>query len=129
MILDTSAIIGILQAEPEAAALAAAIEDASTVQVSVATVLEASLVLGGSRQDILDEFLEVAGAELVPVDGTQLVAARAAHLSYGRGSGSPARLNYGDCFSYALAVTGAEPLLFVGEDFHHTDVAPALGRG
>lgn len=126
MILDSSAIVGILMREPEAPVLAAAIEDAQAVLVSVATVLETSLVLGAGRQDVLDEFLDLSGAELVPVDVVQLAAARTAHLRFGRGTGSPARLNYGDCFSYALAVTRGEPLLYKGGDFGHTDVEAAV---
>lgn len=126
MILDSSAIVGILTHEPEAPALAAAIENAPAVRVSVATVLETSLVLGAGRQDVLDEFLDLSGVELVPVDVAQLAAARTAHLRFGRGTGSPARLNYGDCFSYALAVTRGEPLLYQGSDFGHTDVEAAV---
>ena len=61
----------------------------------------------------------------VPVDETQLAVARWAHLRYGRGSGSAARLNYGDCFSYALARAWDRPLLFTGKDFGHTDVTVA----
>ncbi len=125
MILDTSAIVGILQHEAEAPALAAAIEGADTVKTSVASVLEASLVLGPGRQDVLDDFLEIADAELVEVDARQLSTARAAHLRYGRGSGSQARLNFGDCFSYALAMTLGEALLYKGDDFGHTDVTSA----
>jgi ribonuclease VapC len=119
VILDTSAIVGILQHEAEAPALAAAIEGADTVKTSVASVLEASLVLGPGRQDVLDD------AELVEVDARQLSTARAAHLRYGRGSGSQARLNFGDCFSYALAMTLGEALLYKGDDFGHTDVTSA----
>lgn len=122
MILDTSAVVAILQGEPGSARLAAAVEEADTVRISVASVLEAALVLGPRRGDLVDEFLEITGAELVPVDTSQLSVARGAHLRYGRGSGSPARLNYGHCFSYALATTSGEPLLFVGDDFSHTDL-------
>ena len=72
---------------------------------------------------VIFEALEI---EVVP-DSVRLgEVARTAHRRYGRGSGSPARLNLGDCFAYALSVTTGEPLLFVGEDFTHTDVAPAL---
>lgn len=130
MILDTSAIVAILNNEDDAPAIAAALEEAMVVRVSVATVLEASLVAGPQRQSHLDDLLEVVGAEIVPVDLAQLRAAREAHLRFGRGSGSPARLNFGDCFSYALAKTSDQTLLFRGEDFPHTDVrAGQLGRG
>ena len=125
MILDTSAIVAILEDEPEAARFATLIESALHVRISVATVLEASIVLGAARQQILDEFLATVSAVVEPVDTAQLAAARRAHLRYGRRSGSPARLNYGDCFSYALAMTMDLPLLFKGNDFVHTDVIPA----
>lgn len=126
MILDTSAIVAILRKEPEAAAFAEAIEDAPVVQISVATVLKASIVVGPARQSFLDDFLAIAQAEIVPVDAAQLRAARDAHARFGRGSGSSARLNYGDCFVYALAITSGDTLLYKGDDFRHTDVEPAL---
>lgn len=122
MILDTSAIIAILQGEPEAAQFAELIESAPRVHISAATALEASIVLGRSRQHLLDAFLTTAGAVVEAVDAEQLAIARGAHSRFGRGSGSPARLNYGDCFSYALAKALDAPLLFTGEDFVHTDV-------
>ncbi|CAN5562562.1 type II toxin-antitoxin system VapC family toxin [soil metagenome] len=125
MILDTSAIVAILQEEPEAQAFAELIAGADLVRISVATVLEASLVVGPARQDLLDEFLAVARTVPVAIDDQQLQIARAAHLKYGRGSRSPARLNYGDCFAYALAIATDEPLLFKGSDFIHTDVHAA----
>ena len=125
MILDTSAIVAILMGEPEAPRFAALIEDVDAPLVSAATVLEASLVLGASRDTLLDEFLAIADAQVVPVDAAQLAAARTAHRRFGRGSGSPARLNYGDCFSYALASVTGRPLLFKGEDFSHTDLQAA----
>ncbi len=130
MILDTSAIIAILNSEPEARLFAELIEMADEVSISIATVLEASLVVGPARQELLDEFLAVAQARAIPVDGDQLRVARAAHLQFGRGSGSPARLNFGDCFSYALSARTGQALLFKGKDFSHTDVkvaAPSTG--
>ncbi|SDD27060.1 Uncharacterized protein, contains PIN domain [Auraticoccus monumenti] len=129
MILDTSAIVAVLQGAPEAEQMAAAIEDADRVRISAATLVEASLVLGPTRQDLLDAFVEVCGAEVVAVDAEQAGRARTAHLVFGRGSGSPARLNYGDCFSYALAATTGEALLFKGQDFIHTDLRVALAAG
>ncbi|WP_246142840.1 type II toxin-antitoxin system VapC family toxin [Nocardioides rubriscoriae] len=72
----------------------------------------------------LDE--AVSGFTVVPFDHEQALAARAAYARYGRGSGSPARLNLGDCITYALAMTTGEPLLFKGDDLTHTDVTPAL---
>lgn len=125
MILDTSAIIAIMADEPEADSLARRIEAADAVRVSTATVLEASLVVGPDRQRDLDDLLTETAAIIVPVDTDQLTIARAGHLRFGRGSGSPARLNYGDCFSYALAKASGEELLFIDDDFTHTDLPRA----
>lgn len=125
MILDTSAVIAILGNESTANQLATLIEAAEQVRISTATVLEASLVCGPTRQAELDEFLAAAGAQITPVDEEQVTLARAGHLQFGRGSGSRARLNYGDCFSYALARQLDDVLLFVGDDFPHTDVREA----
>lgn len=125
MILDTSAIVAILMQEDEARTFADKIESVSSVSVSAGTVLEASLMLGRSRRAVLDELLDVTGATIVPVDAEHLVAARDGWDRFGRGSGSAARLNYGDCFSYAAARVAGEPLLFKGEDFSHTDVESA----
>lgn len=126
MIVDTSAIVAILRQEPGAQAFANRIEAADHVAVAAASVLESHLVLGPSRRTDLDAWLDGAQAEVAPVDVAQLASAREAHDRYGRGSGSPARLNFGDCFSYALAAVRGEPLLFKGADFTHTDIEPAL---
>lgn len=128
MIVDSSAIIAILEDEPESEALILAAASA-TCRMSVATRLEASIVADsrsashGPRLDSLIATLEIATE---PMSVHQGEIARRAHQRYGRGSGSPAQLNFGDCFSYALSVTTGEPLLFVGEDFTHTDIVPAL---
>lgn len=125
MIVDASAIVAIMRDEVDAVHFAARVEAAESVRVSVATVLEAHLVLGPSRRGDLDDWLAAARAEVIPVDLSQLSAARLGHDRYGRGSGSPARLNFGDCFAYALAKTTREPLLFKGDDFTRTDVTSA----
>ncbi len=125
MILATSAVVAVLQGEPEAERFAGLIESTDHLHISTATVLDASLVLGAARQQVLDAFLGEARAVAVPVDQAQLAIARQAHLRYGRGSGSPARLNYGDCFYYALAKAWDRPLLFKGDDFGRTDVTVA----
>jgi len=70
--------------------------------------------------------IEELGIEIVPVTTRQAEVARLAYQRFGRGPGSPARLTYGDCFSYALSTTEGRPLLYVGNDFSQTDVAPAL---
>jgi ribonuclease VapC len=97
--------------------------------MSVATRLEVSIVADarsaahGQRLDRIVEALEI---EVLPVSLREGEAARVAYRRFGRGSGSPAQLNYGDCFAYALSVVRGEPLIFTGDGFTHTDVAPAL---
>ena len=125
MILDSSAVVAILREEPEAARFSALVESAPVLRMSVASVLETSIVMGPGSQSVLDRFLTWVGVDQRPVDVAQVEVARAAYLRYGRGSGSRARLDFGDCFSYALAVSSSEPLLFKGDDFRHTDVTPA----
>lgn len=127
MIIDTSVVIAILRMEPDASRYAGALQEAATVAISAANVLEAHLVIGATRAGDLDDLMSASGAEVVAVDSEQLRIARAAHDRFGRGSGSPARLNLGDCFAYALARATNQPLLFNGEEFRHTDVLPALG--
>lgn len=130
MILDASAIIAILRDEPEAKAHAIAIESADKRRLSAANFVEAAIVIDGSRDPIasrrFDELLNEAAIVIEPVTETQARIAREAFRDFGKGSGHPARLNFGDCFAYALARTAGEPLLFKGDDFSHTDVTPAL---
>ena len=125
MVLDTSAILAILLDEASAEQLVVAVEADHTRLVSAATVVEASLVIlgrfGEAGDPQLDRLLRGIGAEVVPVGEEQVVLARDAALRFGRGR-HEAALNFGDCFSYALAVARGEPLLFVGDDFAKTDV-------
>jgi len=128
VVVDTSAILAILRNEPECARFIHLMEDASTVLVSAATVLEAAMVLEGrfgpDAGSDLDLFLAEAGAVVVPFDASQLKAARSAFRRYGKGR-HPAGLNFGDCISYGLSRCLAEPLLFKGDDFAATDVVAA----
>lgn len=130
MILDTSALIAILQAEPEADRLLDAILQAEQVQMSAATFAEAAIVIDGRRDPVLsrlfDTLLNDLGVEIRPVSVDQARLARQAYRDFGKGSGHPARLNFGDCFSYAAAVAVDDVLLFKGDDFRHTDVRPAV---
>jgi ribonuclease VapC len=130
MILDTSAVIAILRDEPEAPAFAEAIEHAAHRRLSAVNYVEAAAVIDGSRDPIasrrFDELLREAEVAIEPVTEGQARVARAAYRDFGKGSGHPARLNFGDCFAYALAKGKREPLLFKGDDFAHTDVARAL---
>jgi ribonuclease VapC len=126
MILDTSAIVAILQDEPESPAFAQAVEDNRPVRVSAANWLEAAILVDGNRSPALsrrfDELLREAAVEVEPVTTQQAELALEAYRAFGRGSGHPAHLNFGDCFAYALAMERDEPLLFKGKDFAHTDV-------
>jgi ribonuclease VapC len=130
VIVDASALIAILRAEPEAAACAAAIEGAERPRISAANWLEAAIVVDGSRDPIasrrFDDLLREAGLAIEPVTEAQARIARDAYRDFGRGSGHPARLNFGDCFAYALSRATGEPLLFKGADFVHTDIVSAL---
>ncbi len=126
MILDSSALVAILHDETEADDFMAAIHEAGRVAISGATVLETSMVVGQTRWGDLDDLLKTAHAELLPLDRAHVLAAREAFVRYGRGSGSSARLNFGDCLAYAAAKVTGEPLLFKGDDFTHTDIEAAL---
>ncbi len=129
MIVDTSAILAILFREPDAQRFEEAIAAVSTRRMSVANLLEASIVSerrgGAVARDDLDRLLNRFGIEPVPVTTEQLEAARRVWRRFGRGN-RPAGLNFGDCFAYALAETTGEPLLFKGGDFAQTDIPPAL---
>ncbi len=129
MVIDTSALLAILQDEPERRTFNEAIEEAASRVMSVATFVEISIVIesryGADGLRDLDDFLERAGIELAAVDVEQAKAARRAFSRFGKGR-HPAGLNYGDCFSYALASQRAEPLLFKGADFSQTDVPASV---
>lgn len=107
-----------------------ACRSSASVRLSAAGYLEAGIVLDGRDDPVLsrelDELLTLLGVIIEPVSVTQARIARRAYKEFGRGSGHPARLNFGDCFSYALAIQTAEPLLFKGTDFAHTDVLVAV---
>jgi ribonuclease VapC len=130
MILDSSAIIAILQQEHDAGTFADAIDAAATRKVSAATYLEAAIVIDSKRQPAaslkLDDLLQRTSTPVVAVDEAQARIARDAYRKFGKGSGHKAKLNFGDCFAYALAKATREPLLFKRRDFLHTDVASAL---
>lgn len=124
MVVDTSALVAVLQDEPERPALRDAMV-ASTCRLSTATLVEAGIVMQGRHGDggaqRLGALLTQLGVEAVPVTVAHAALAREAFRRFGKGR-HPAGLNYGDCFSYALAVALSEPLLFVGDDFGQTDV-------
>jgi len=129
MVLDSSAVVGLLLDEPDADSLRLAIADADTRLISAATLVEASLViesrLGDAGGRELDLLINRLGVVIVPVDADQVDEARRAWRRFGRGRHS-AGLNYGDLFAYALARTTGQPLLFKGDDFARTDVGRVL---
>ncbi len=126
MVIDTSALVALLNMEPEAARLAAALEADPVRLISAATLLEAGLVIesrygpDGARE--LDLLLAKAAFRIEAVSAEQAELAREAWRRYGKGRHS-AGLNFGDCFSYALSRSSGEALLFKGDDFTHTDIA------
>ncbi len=129
MIVDSSALIAIVRDEPEAEEFAHALA-INTSRVSAATFVEACIVADRSADPVvghrLDELLATSETEIVPLTAQQARIARRANRDFGKGSGHPARLNFGDCFAYALAIDSGEPLLYKGDDFGHTGVASAL---
>ena len=128
LVINTSALVAILEDEAERRAFNELIESASSRMISAATLVEAGIVLETPRGEIagckLDLFLHRARIQVAPLDADQAEIARAAYRRYGKGR-HPASLNLGDCFSYALAISTGEPLLFKGQDFAQTDVAGA----
>lgn len=128
MIVDTSAVLAVLFGEPDAERFERAIAEASHCRMSVASFLEAAIVLESRSASAagheLDLFVERAPIELVPVTASHAQAARRAWRRFGRGN-HPAGLNFGDCFAYALSEASGEPLLFKGADFTLTDIEAA----
>src|SRR5579863_110260 len=125
MVIDTSALIAILQREPERRSFLEAIESADLTRMSIASFVESSIIIesryGAEGLRDLDRFISRAIIELIPVDEEQGQLARSAYSRFGKGR-HRAGLNYGDCFSYAAAISLGEPLLCKGDDFIHTDV-------
>jgi ribonuclease VapC len=130
LIVDSSALVAILKREPDWRRFAAALDAAETIRISAATYVELSVVVQRLKDPALeseiDEFIEQVEIEIEAVTVTQARIAREAYRAFGRGSGHPANLNFGDCFSYALAREKREPLLYKGDDFGHTNVRSAL---
>ena len=130
MIVDSSALLAILFNEPDAQRYAEAIAQAESVQISAANWLETAIRIdhGGSAiaSNALDDLVREAGIAISPVTAEQVSLARQAYRAYGKGTGHPAQLNFGDCFSYALAKSTGEDLLFKGHDFCHTDLSSVV---
>ena len=129
MIIDTSALAAIVFREDDRDSYRQAIILAPRRVISAATYLELSIVVDSRHDPVvsrsLDDLLTSLGIEVADLTADQARIARSAHRDFGRGSGHPARLNLGDCFSYALAKQTDEPLLWKGDDFGHTDVRRA----
>lgn len=125
MIIDTSAIAAIFFNEPDMDSFLNRIDNATSRRISAATVLEATIVIEGRLGDrvvgALDRFFSRYRIDIIPVDADIADAARRAWRKYGKGN-HPASLNFGDCFSYALAKIFGEPLLAKGSDFQQTDL-------
>ena len=131
--VDTSAIVAIALGEPERAAFRQAILMAQKALISTASVLEAKMVIYGRRGPralvLTEDMLRLPMFEIVPPGPADLDAAFSAFVVFGKGSGHPAALNYGDLFSYALAKVRNLPLLFKGGDFAETDIRAAVAAG
>jgi len=133
LIVDTSAMIAILLGEPEASALSECISSADECLISAANYIELGTVLAGRSivdpdqvsRDV-DHILDVADIQIAPITEALARSALKARIRYDKEFKSPAGLNFGDCFAYALAKSHDAPLLFIGNDFSKTDIQPAL---
>jgi ribonuclease VapC len=130
MIVDSSALVAILKREPEQASFSALLESTVDVKTSAATYFETSIVIDSLRDPVmshlLDDLIERSRIVIEPVTAEQAKIARKAYYDFGKGSGHPANLNFGDCFTYALAREKREPVLWKGDDFGHTDLRAAV---
>lgn len=129
MIVDTSAIIAMLLGEPEADRILEAIATSPHPRMSAATYVECGIVVDRRARPAarrrFDELIDVLGIAVVDLTRDQAELAREAHRTFGRGSGTSAGLNLGDCFTYALAAETGDPVIFVGADFAATDLEAA----
>lgn len=136
MVIDTSAIVAIARDEPEAADFAHLLANTPGKLIAAPTFVECAFVLGGLAPNTGVTFLRNLVTDtrisIAPFGEAEIELALLARSRFGRGSGHPAKLNFGDCFAYALAKARNVPLLFKGDDFIHTDVTlalPAAGAG
>lgn len=127
MIVDSSAIVAIVREESEAARLVTLIAKQSEAAMSAGNYLETAIVVDRERDPALsaglDALLDRLGIVIEPVTAAQAKLARQAYRDFGKGSGHPAKLNFGDCFAYALAIERGEALLYKGDDFEHAGLA------
>ncbi|MBI4903627.1 MAG: type II toxin-antitoxin system VapC family toxin [Acidobacteria bacterium] len=129
MVLDSSVLLAIFKQEPGYEKLEQKIDKADSILVGAPTLVETAIVLarlsGKDQRVLLEAYLRRIGGIVVEFTESHYSLAGEAFVRFGRGFNSKANLNYGDCMSYAVAVYAGEPLLFVGNDFSHTDVTPA----
>jgi ribonuclease VapC len=130
MIVDSSALVAVLFDEPDAKRYVKLLMTAQNVRVSAVTAVETAIVTirhaGINAEPDVVSLFDILNIEVVPFGSDQVRLAQEAFRTYGKGRRHPAKLNFGDCFSYALAKVTGEPLLFKGDDFTHTDVKSAL---
>ncbi len=130
MIVDSSIIVAILRGEPDAEQFGALIAAKPDPVISAGNYLETSIVIDKDRDAVLsaklDALLNELEIEIVPVTAEQAKLARQAYRDFGKGSGHPARLNFGDCFAYALATERGEALLYKGDDFGHAGLVKVV---
>ena len=130
IVVDSSAIFAVLASEPDAETFRIRLAESSEILMSAATYMECGTVvarkLDSTGQLRLSRLISVLNIEIVPLDNQQADVGTSAFRLFGKGSGHPAGLNFGDCFAYALARTRNLPLLFKGDDFIHTDIEAAL---
>ena len=130
IVVDTSAIVAITFGEPERETFVQAVQRVDKALVSTVSVVEARMVVHGRRGQravvLMDDLLRLPTFELVAPGVAEMDAAYSAFITFGKGSGHPASLNFGDLFSYALAKVRNLPLLYKGDDFSQTDIVNAL---
>jgi ribonuclease VapC len=130
IVLETSALVAVLRGEPERARILSILALTESITMSAFSRYEASVVLLGKGEtdalDAVDRFLNEMDTNIAPFDEYQFNLAFHAYAKFGKGSGSAAKLNLADCVAYALAKHLTAPLLFIGNDFAHTDIVPAL---
>jgi ribonuclease VapC len=128
IVVDSSALVAIARRELEADDFIAKISERS-IMIGAPTLLETRLVLqrlmANGADDFIDGFVESPVVTIVAFSLEHYRVAAAAFRRYGRGRGHPAKLNFGDCMSYAVAKLEGAPLLYKGRDFTHTDIRPA----
>ena len=128
MVVDTSAIVAVLQGEPDAAMFLDLLLERGDLRMSMVSVVETPIVaLGRGERDRLRvmELLDELAIDKMALDAEQVELAISAYARWGKGY-HPTSLNLGDCFSYSLAKSSGEPLLFKGSDFSRTDIVPAI---